>query len=340
MRVETRIELAVLLVAAVVVGGWVGLRMVRNGNDGEEVAQAPEAGNRVMQAPPMPDVEVRVQDPAVEKDVGTKQLVAIEEPEPEEVEKPQPPKKDPPPVAGGDLAAALDLVKAGKHFEARARLTALLLRTEGQQRAQIKNYLDGINRRLFFSRAPSPDADIYTMQPGEVLGDIVKRYDKPFYFTHLLERINGIADPRRIQVNQRIKIPKGDFSALVDKSAHRMTLFLNGHYVKEYPISVGALDTPTPAGKFTVANDKNVNPRWTSPDDGRTYKHGDPRNILGTRWIGFVDTLEFNGLGIHGTADESTIGKDISKGCVRMRNADVEEVFGMLMPGNTVTIVE
>jgi len=68
--------------------------------------------------------------------------------------------------------------------------------------------------------------------------------------------------------------------------------------------------------------------------------YGDPGNILGTRWIGFVDTEQHEGFGIHGTSDESSVGKNVSNGCVRLRNADVEELFGMLAPGEKVRIVK
>ena len=46
------------------------------------------------------------------------------------------------------------------------------------------------------------------------------------------------------------------------------------------------------------------------------------------------------GYGIHGTWDESTIGRQSSAGCVRMRNADVAEIFMLLPRGTPVTIVE
>jgi lipoprotein-anchoring transpeptidase ErfK/SrfK len=43
--------------------------------------------------------------------------------------------------------------------------------------------------------------------------------------------------------------------------------------------------------------------------------------------------------GIHGTIDEETIGSQITEGCVRMRNKDVEELFVIVPVGTKVTIV-
>ncbi len=41
---------------------------------------------------------------------------------------------------------------------------------------------------------------------------------------------------------------------------------------------------------------------------------------------------------IHGTADEGLIGKPASHGCIRMRNADVVQLFDWAQVGTTVTI--
>ena len=43
---------------------------------------------------------------------------------------------------------------------------------------------------------------------------------------------------------------------------------------------------------------------------------------------------------IHGTPDEAALGSPASHGCVRMRNADVIELFDLVEPGTRVEIVE
>ena len=55
---------------------------------------------------------------------------------------------------------------------------------------------------------------------------------------------------------------------------------------------------------------------------------------LGTRWLG----LSIKGYGIHGTNNPASIGKNASHGCVRMRNRDVEELFGMVGVGDQVEL--
>lgn len=43
---------------------------------------------------------------------------------------------------------------------------------------------------------------------------------------------------------------------------------------------------------------------------------------------------------IHGTAEEGRIGRPASQGCIRMRNADVIELFNLLEIGTLVNIIE
>ena len=43
---------------------------------------------------------------------------------------------------------------------------------------------------------------------------------------------------------------------------------------------------------------------------------------------------------IHGSPDDIEMGKAGSKGCIRMRNSDVIELFDLVEVGTTVTISE
>jgi len=44
------------------------------------------------------------------------------------------------------------------------------------------------------------------------------------------------------------------------------------------------------------------------------------------------------GYGIHGTWEPETVGSAVSKGCIRMLNTDVEELFDIVPVGTAVTI--
>ena len=71
----------------------------------------------------------------------------------------------------------------------------------------------------------------------------------------------------------------------------------------------------------------------------KTIPYGDPENVLGTRWMGFENQPGVMGYGIHGTERPESIGGDESMGCVRMRNREVEELFGVVPRGTPVRIL-
>jgi lipoprotein-anchoring transpeptidase ErfK/SrfK len=60
---------------------------------------------------------------------------------------------------------------------------------------------------------------------------------------------------------------------------------------------------------------------------------------VGRNRLGGVDTMR-RFIYIHGTPDEAALGTPASHGCVRMRNADVIELFELVEPGTPVELVE
>jgi L,D-transpeptidase ErfK/SrfK len=100
--------------------------------------------------------------------------------------------------------------------------------------------------------------------------------------------------------------------------------------VKIYPTAVGAAVSPSPQGSFTIIN-HIADPTWYSK--GRIVPPG-KSNPLGTRWLG----LSVKGYGIHGTNAPSSIGRNASHGCIRMRNHDVEELFEIVSVGDAVEL--
>ncbi|MGH3032917.1 MAG: L,D-transpeptidase, partial [Gaiellaceae bacterium] len=74
---------------------------------------------------------------------------------------------------------------------------------------------------------------------------------------------------------------------------------------------------------------KAANPAWYVPDKpwagdlaGKVIAPDDPKNPIKARWMGF-----WEGAGIHGTADEASIGTAASHGCVRMTVRDVKDLY-------------
>lgn len=112
----------------------------------------------------------------------------------------------------------------------------------------------------------------------------------------------------------------------------KLAVVEDGRVVKIYPAAVGADATPSPTGVFTIAN-RMPNPTWYGPR-GKVVTPG-KANPLGTRWMG----LSRKGYGIHGTNNQSSVGHNVSHGCIRMRKADVEELFELVKVGDVVEMV-
>ncbi|MGC8943304.1 MAG: L,D-transpeptidase [Caldisericia bacterium] len=89
-----------------------------------------------------------------------------------------------------------------------------------------------------------------------------------------------------------------------------------------FPVAVGDNQTETKEGVFKITG-KSINPKWFI--DNKIYPPylENKENALGIRWIG----LSWIGYGIHGTNDPLSIGKDVSQGCVRLQNEDVEILY-------------
>jgi L,D-transpeptidase-like protein len=125
----------------------------------------------------------------------------------------------------------------------------------------------------------------------------------------------------------------------IDRANFKLRLFKNLKRRKTYGIAVGAPGYETPTGRFSIIN-KAVNPAWSAPDEpwagayrNEVVEGGSPENPLKARWLGIV-----GGVGIHGTSAEYSIGTAASHGCVRMRVADVIDLYPRVPVGTEVLI--
>jgi lipoprotein-anchoring transpeptidase ErfK/SrfK len=112
----------------------------------------------------------------------------------------------------------------------------------------------------------------------------------------------------------------------------KLALLEDGQVIKVYPVAVGAPSSPSPAGEFRIIH-RITKPTYYTP--GKVIPPG-KSNPLGTRWLG----LSLKGFGIHGTNAPRSIGKNQSHGCIRLKNADVEELFRRVEVGDPVEIHE
>jgi hypothetical protein len=125
----------------------------------------------------------------------------------------------------------------------------------------------------------------------------------------------------------------------VDRTHFKLRLFKHLRFSKSYGIAVGMAGLDTPAGRYAI-HEKQVNPPWHVPHSawagslqGQTIPGGAPNNPLKARWLGIA-----NGVGIHGTAEDWSIGSRASHGCIRMHVSDVIDLYPRVPVGTTVLI--
>lgn len=161
---------------------------------------------------------------------------------------------------------------------------------------------------------------IHTIKPGETLNQIARDYRTPL---SSIIRANPAINPNLIYPGQSIIIPGFPstdtipFTIDVSINNRKLTLFKNGVFQKQYPIAVGRILHGTPVGSYIIIN-----------------KAPNPGGPFGTMWM----SLSKQHYGIHGTNDPSSIGKAVSKGCIRMYNRDVEELARTIPIGTRVNI--
>jgi lipoprotein-anchoring transpeptidase ErfK/SrfK len=107
-----------------------------------------------------------------------------------------------------------------------------------------------------------------------------------------------------------------------------------------YPVGVGRAGQQW-AGT-SVIDAKYVEPAWAPPPDIRRENPklpmlippGSPHNPMGVAAM----TLAGTDYAIHGTNQPSSIGHFVSRGCIRMLNEDVTDLFGRVGVGTTVVV--
>lgn len=229
----------------------------------------------------------------------------------------------------GLLQKASDSQKKGDLPEAKSFYQQLVSGfPESPEIANWQKKLEEINMQLLFSPALTSQSAIYQIKPTDTLAKIAKEFQTT---AELIMKSNNLSSDK-ILPGRKLKVWTGGFNILVDKSLNVLLLKSGEEVIKTYIVSTG-LNNSTPTGNFKIIN-KIVNPAWFKP--GVVVPAGSPENILGSRWLGF----DLTGYGIHGTTEPQNLGKQITEGCVRMANSDVEELYIIVPVGTEVTIVD
>lgn len=236
-------------------------------------------------------------------------------------------------TAGTSIAALLGQAKA---MEAKGDLLAAKdtyekLISDHFASAQVMDWqkkVEDLNIKLLFSPVVTAGSILYEIKPGDSLTKIAAEHKTT---VELIAKSNNISGDRIIP-SRKIKVWNKPFNILVDKSQNMLILKADEEVIKTYVVSTGK-DNSTPVGTFKIVN-KLLNPTWFKA--GAVVPATSPQNILGSRWLG----LNVSGYGIHGTSEPQNLGMQVTQGCVRMANPEVEELYAIIPIGTQVTIAD
>jgi hypothetical protein len=134
-----------------------------------------------------------------------------------------------------------------------------------------------------------------------------------FIFSYLIK--NGIYSKN---VYTKNKSPQMSILIEVDKKQLKLINRENEKIIDTYIIATGKPGSPTPLGSFKIV------------------EKGHWGEGFGSRWIGL--NVPWGKYGIHGTNKPNSIGSNVSAGCIRMNNRDVEELYSKVS-NNTIVLI-
>ena len=130
----------------------------------------------------------------------------------------------------------------------------------------------------------------------------------------------------------RLKIVKSEYTLYVMKGDET---------IRKYPVAVGrntgqkerSGDNRTPEGSFEVSQIQDSTGWAHDFKDGK----GMIRGAYGP-WFVRLKT-PWKGIGIHGTHDPDSIGKDITEGCIRLKNSDLLDLKAKYITLSTKVLI-
>jgi hypothetical protein len=210
---------------------------------------------------------------------------------------------------------------------------------DAESAAWLAEEMKTINAMLPSSMEGMVEMERYKVVPNDCLWDICKDYRKKFGLnmeSGLIRLLNGM-EKDVIYPGQTLMIPKKPVTIKIYRKNWLLAVFVGDCLLSAYRVGLGRMNK-TPAGKFSIKT-RLEEPDWYSDQHGQLIPFGDPDNILGTRWLGFENQDHARGFGIHGTIEPESIGKNLSSGCIRMLNEDVESLFDIIARGTSVEVM-
>ena len=212
-------------------------------------------------------------------------------------------------------------------------------------------YGSAFNYQLMSKDTPSSEwktvigwVNRHVVAEGETLLDIARNYELGW---NEIEILYPNIDPWIPDVGTNLEIPmfwilpaEKHEGIVINIPELRLYRYLPGtNMVETYPVGIGTEEYQTPIGDYKVV-DRKKNPIWTVPPSLRekypfAYMPPGPNNPLGAYWLG----LSANHIGIHGTNFPWAVGRQVSRGCIRLYPEHIKRLFHEVTVGTSVRIV-
>lgn len=165
----------------------------------------------------------------------------------------------------------------------------------------------------------------------EIRARVLKRRKDLLVCVGLLREVNDVR--KYIHPGDVIKVPTEHANVIVDIDSRVLLYRMGDEVVRLWQVGVGKPGNETPIGEYEIGDklEKPAHSVWGLP-------YGHPENPLGSRWMALFRAGKKTSYGIHGTSDPDGVGGEVSLGCIRMRNEDVNELYELLPQDAKVVI--
>lgn len=132
------------------------------------------------------------------------------------------------------------------------------------------------------------------------------------------EGLNNLEENSAFETSNTVEKQKNQYSIFIDVEDSKLFLLQSKTLIKKFSCAGGKYSTPSPIGFWKIITKD-------------TWGEG-----FGGRWMGL--NVPWGKFGIHGTIYPNSIGWASSKGCIRMRNNDIKELYKIVPHGTKVII--
>lgn len=130
-----------------------------------------------------------------------------------------------------------------------------------------------------------------------------------------------------VQRNALQQITRTRMAIVVNREAHRLTLYRRGRAIFHAPVGVGKSSTPTPAGHFWITE--------AFPSSNAAYGP----YAFGTSDYSVLSDWPGGGIiGLHGTDQPQLVPGNPSHGCIRLHNSDILRLSHLVRIGTPLLI--